>query len=639
MMVREGRAPARQSAQKPKSYLSYSFPGPSLGLVAMDNLAVSMPGAAAVLENIFPTPEGGIMRRGKQIYATLGVGDKDVTALFSYSVGARRELFGATEDTIYNITTVASPRNIVIGTENDDIIGTENDDLIGILSTEGLDRMTGLTGGKWIVVQFATAGGSFLVGVNGRDDAFIYDGTAFYPSVSGGVWALAYDNSVQDFTKGEVITGGTSGATATVWEVVPSSTPGEGALLLTGITGDFSAGEAITGSEGGQADTSSIETIVAPGITFPTGSTLTTADLSYVWAYKNRLWFVQKESLSVWYLPVDQIAGELAEFPLGGVFGLGGQLSFGTTWSQDVGDGLNALCAFISSEGEAAVYQGSNPASATDWGIVGVYQTGKPMGPQAHIRFGGDVVLASDIAFVPLSEALRRDYSQLGANSLSAPIKALWPREVERRRLDDWSCVFWSAKQMVVVAPPTLQSQTPKILVMNSETGKWAEFTNWNATCLHVFNGRLFCGDAGGQVYELNVTGTDDGSPYTATYIPTFDQMGEIGYKTTHMVRAVFRSAHKIKDRTSVHADYIIKTPSAPDSSVPTPSAVWGSAKWGSFKWGARLAAKVQQFWRSQFGAGEVISVGVQVTSGANTPLDVEFVRTDVLFTKGDVVV
>ncbi len=557
MIVREARVPARQTAVKPKSYLSYSFPGPSLGLVAMNNLAVSMPGSATVLENIFPTPEGGIMRRGKLLYATLGNGNKDVTALFSYALGARREFFGATEDAIYNITTITDSRNVVLGTEDDDILGTEDEDMLGWRSTDGREVMTDLAGGKWVVVQFATAGGAFLIGVNGSDPAFLYDGIEF-----------------DDAT-----------------------------------------------------------------ITFPSGVDLTTADLSYVWIYKNRLWFIQKDSLSAWYLPVDQIGGELTEFPLGGVFGLGGQLTFGTTWSQDVGDGLNALCAFISSEGEAAVYQGSNPGNASDWGSVGVYQTGKPMGPKAHIRFGGDVVMASDIAFVPLSEALRRDYSQLGNNSLSAPIKALWPQEVELRRAEEWDCVFWSAKQMVVVALPTIDTRPPRMLAMNAETGKWGVFTNWNATCLHVFNNRLFCGDTLGRVYELNVTGMDDGIPYTATYIPTFDQMGEIGNKTVHMVRAVMRSAHRLRERMSVHTDYVVKTPTAPDSSLPTPSSKWGAVKWGSFKWGSSLARNVQQFWRNQFGAGEVVSVGVQVTSGNVVPLDVEFVRTDVLFTKADIVV
>src|SRR5690606_24435271 len=207
-------------------------------------------------------------------------------------------------------------------------------------------RMTGLTGGKWIVVQFATAGGIYLVGVNGQDSGFVYDGEAFYPQVAGGVTELGFNSEVAAFTAGETVTGGTSGATATIWKVESDGT--EGKLFVTDIAGGpFQLGETLTDGEGGEA-TAANAGLMVPGtnVTFPSGVTLTTADLSYVWIYKNRLWFIQKDSLSAWYHNVDQIAGELTEFPMGGVFGLGGQLSFGTTWSQDVGDGLNALCAF-----------------------------------------------------------------------------------------------------------------------------------------------------------------------------------------------------------------------------------------------------------------------------------------------------
>lgn len=559
MKVRAGRSDPRQTAKKPQSYTPYSFPGPTLGLMAMNNLAVAVPGSALALENWFPTATGAIMRRGKQLYATLGAGDKPVASLFSYVIGGQRELFGATEDSIYNITTVLEPTNLLIGTEDEDILGTEDDDMIGLMSTEGLDVLTGQTGGNWVVVQFATAGGTFLVGVNGADPAFLYDGTTF---------------------------------------------------------------DATT-------------------ITFPTpsGDGLTTADLSYVWVYKNRLWFLQKDSLNAWYLPVDQIGGELTLFPLGGVLTGGGSLVFGATWSQDVGDGLNALCAFVSSEGQAAVYQGSNPSEASDWGIVGVYQTGKPLGPKAHVQIGGDIVMASDIAFVPLSEALRREFSQLGANSRSAPIEALWPIEVTARGSKPWNCAIWTTRQMVVVGLPTVDTQPPAMLVMNSQTGKWARFTNWGSTCLHVFNDRLFIGDTDGRVFEANVTGLDDGVPYTATYLPSFDQMEMPGYKTVSMVRAVLRGAHSVREQMSTHTDYAVKLPAAPPASPVSAPGVWGDPAtiWGQFDWGSPADRKVQQNWRNQFGAGEVVSIGVQITSGSIVPLDEEIIRTDVLFTTGSV--
>lgn len=627
MMVREGRAQPRQSAQKPKSYEAYSFPAPTLGLMAMNNLAVAVPGAAQVLENWFPTPTGAIMRRGKQLYATLGNGDEPVTSMFSYVVGNQREFYATTANTIYDITTILSPTNTLIGTEDGDIIGTEDDDMIGIMSTDGLDVLSGFTGGNWVVVQFATAGTTFLIGVNGVDNGFIYDGTTFLPYVQGGVVSLPISGVSGTFEVGEAVTGGTSGATGTVFSVAG------GELVISGPSDAFDNAETVTGGTSGATATAGTQVVVAPGVTG-----IATSQLAYVWIYKNRLWFIEKDSLNAWYLPVDQAGGTLTSFPLGGVLGKGGSLVFGATWSQDVGDGLNALCAFVSSEGEAAVYQGSNPSSATDWGIVGVYQTGKPLGNKAHVQVGGDIVMASDIAFVPLSEALRREYSQLGANSLSAPIEALWPEEVLNRGGANWHCALWTARQIIVVGLPTVDTQPPSMLVANSRTGKWARFTNWGSTCVHVFNDRLFIGDTNGRVFEANVTGLDDGAPYTATYLPSFDQMEKPGRKTVSMVRAVLRCAHTIKERMSVHTDYDIKLPAAPDASTPTPSSAWGTVTWGNFEWGSKLGKKVQQTWRNQFGAGEVASVGLQITSGSLVPLDAEIVRTDVLFTTGSVV-
>lgn len=645
MMVREGRKVARKTAQKPKIYQAYSFPGPTLGLMAMNNLAVAVPGSAVVLENWFPTATGAIMRRGKQLYATLGLGDLPVTSLFSYVVGNQRQLFGAIDTAIYDISAVSEPSSIILGTEEGDTIGTEGGDEIGWSSTDGLEVMEGLTGGNWVVVQFATAGGTYLVGVNGEDPSFVYDGTTFYPQVSGGVYLLNYDGGTVEFTEGETLTGGTSGATATIIKVIPDDPDNpevSGTLWLSTVaSGPFTDDETITDGDGGAAVANGINVIV-PGtnMTFAGTPGLTTADLSYVWVYKNRIWFLQKDSLNSWYLDVDQISGELTLFPLGGVMGKGGNLTFGATWSQDVGDGLNALNAFVSSEGEAAVYQGSNPADANDWGIVGVYQTGKPMGAKAHVRIGGDIALASDIAFVPLSEALRTEYSELGANSLSAPIEALWPEQVLARASSPWHCALWTERQMVVVGLPTVDGQSPGMLVMNSRTRKWAWFTNWGSTCLHVFNGRLFIGDTLGRVYEANVTGLDDGEPYTATYLPSFDQLDVPGHKTVSMVRAVLRGPYVVREQMSTHTDYTIKLPAAPAATPVSAPGVWGdpSSIWGQFNWGSTSAKDVQQNWRNQFGTGEVISAGLQITSGAVAPLDTEIIRTDVLFTVGDVV-
>src|SRR3546814_8798766 len=70
-------------------------------------------------------------------------------------------------------------------------------------------------------------------------------------------------------------------------------------------------------------------------------------------------------------LPIyaDSIGGPAEPFPLGGVFGLGGSLLFGSAWSIDSSSdsGLSEQNIFVSTEGEVAVYQGSDPGEAATW--------------------------------------------------------------------------------------------------------------------------------------------------------------------------------------------------------------------------------------------------------------------------------
>src|SRR3546814_4932486 len=111
--------------------------------------------------------------------------------------------------------------------------------------------------------------------------------------------------------------------------------------------------------------------------------------MSYVWVYKSRLWFAQKDSMTAWYMDnADSIGGTAEPFPLGGVFGLGGSLLFGSAWSIDSSSdsGLSEQNIFVSTEGEVAVYQGSDPGEAATWSKVGVYRIGKPLGARAHFR-------------------------------------------------------------------------------------------------------------------------------------------------------------------------------------------------------------------------------------------------------------
>ena len=549
---------------KPQTAKLTSFPAPIGGWIANRSLAVprgqnAQPGAA-VLENWFPTSTGATLRRGSRRWATIN--GPQVRAMFSYVSGGQQQLFAATNDAIWDATTQFSTEGWMLATEDGDVIAaddTPGDEVaIGDAPETGRDVYTDVTNGDWSVVQFSTAGGTFLVGVNGSDEGFIYDGTTW------------------------------------------------------------------TGAETG--------TIT---ITFPTGSTLTTADLAYVWIYQNRLWFIEKNSLNAWYLPVDQVGGQLTLFPLGGVFPRGGTLMWGQSWSLSSGGngGLSDQCVFCTTEGEIASYQGIDPGQAASWSKVGTYRIGRPLGRKALIRAGGDLVIATTVGFVSLQMASQADYAALGRMAVSSPIEDEWAQAVRIRGEADWRCQVWADGQMVLVAPPTPAAQQPVVFVANSVTGAWGKITGWDITAMEAFQGRLYFGSRDGNVRWGWTGGNDEGLPYTGHLLPLYDSMGApASIKLVKVARAVMRSLYPVTEKVTAMFGFSLAMPSPPNAVTIPIGNEWDNATWNESLWDADRAAVFKDDWRSVGGSGSDVSIALQITSGADIPLDVELIRIDLTY-------
>jgi hypothetical protein len=623
-------------SNKPRISQMRTFPAATAGWISNQNLAAprSSPQGAAVLENVFPTATGGEVRRGSAIYATLEDETKPVTALFSYNNGNNKKLFAANDEKIYDITVITSPVNYRLVDDDGNYIVDDLGNFLGESSTGELDVVVGQTGGNWIVTQFATTGGVYLVAVNGEDEMQLYDGTTWYPINGEAINSLNYDAETLPFTAGATLTGGTSGATATIIRVTDNGTTGT--LLIGNVTGGpFQNNEIISGGGGSATADGTISTL------FVAVTGIATSSLSYVWSYKNRLFFIEKDSMNAWYLPIDAIGGALTKFPMGGVFPSGGSLLFGASWSLDSsGDGgLSEQCIFVTTEGEVAVYQGDNPSTAATWSKVGTYRIGKPLGPQAWIRAGGDLVIATDIGAVPLSQAIQRDYAALSPSAVSFPIETAWNEAVALRRSENWHCVVWPERQMVVVSIPTVNEQPPAMYVANARTGAWANFTGWSGTCLEVFNGRMFFGSQSGKVIEAYVTGLDEGSTYTAVYVPLFTDLGNSGaLKIAEIARLVTRSAQDINPQLSVMLDYVVDLPASPSAAPIAAGSEWDVGVWDVSVWGQETAKKIQQNWTSVGGVGYALAPAAQITSGSIIPLDCELIRLELTYDTADIV-
>lgn len=630
--------------KKPRASEFKKFSAPIRGWVANRALAdpqsVVQGQGAAILDNFFPKASSVILRRGKQAHATLEDTALDVTALFTYRNGGNEKLFGANENVIYDLTSVPFSEDAEVTTGEGDLIDLGDGDWLGWSSTVGLDVMSGFTGGDWIVAQFAATGTVYLVGVNGVDPGFLFDGVMFYPYVAGGVTRLDYDGEVTPFEVGETITGGTSAATGIVWKVVDQGS-GAGYLLLTDVTGTFEDDETLTGSVG-EATADGVAALAAPGPAFPDG--LTSADMAYVWVYKNRLFFAQKDSMQALYaINVDSVGGDFDVFPLAGVFGQGGNLLFGSAWSlESSGDGgLSEQCVFVSSIGEVAVYQGNDPGGdLASWSKVGTYRVGTPLGRRAFLRGGGDIAIATSVGLVPLSKAISLDITALNVATVSYPIADAWTDAITQRGSDGWQCEVWSEAKMAVISPPDLVgSSFPVLFISNTETGAWARYTGWRALCMEVFQGRLYFGSPGGLVYIANVSGNDHGETFSGAVAPLFEDMGSPGSaKIGKVARVRARANADVEDQVDMLADFDINLPPAPNATALQGENLWGTAVWGSSVWGEATPSKINQRWASIGGIGYSLAPCYQVTSGAVGPLDVEVLDLELTYTTAEVV-
>lgn len=632
----------RQTRPKPRTAAPKEWPAPVAGWVS--NRALSDPQSqiegpgAAVLDNFFPKATGVALRRGKSRYATLVEEAVPVGSLFTYHSGTTERMFAANEEAIYEVSNVAFARPAKIGDEDEDVFVDDLGNEFGWNSTEGLVVADGYSSADWSVIQFATTGGIYLVGVNGSDTGFIYDGETFYPNVAGGVTQINYDGLTDDFVEGEIITGGTSGATGTLWRQ-NAATATTGHLLLTDVTGTFEDDDALTGASAGAADAIGGPVVAAPGMDF---GDFSSADMSFVWVYKSRLYFVQKETLTAWYLEVDSIGGEAASFPMGGVFPNGGSLLFGQPWSLESGGegGLSEQNIFVTTEGEVAIYQGDNPGEAATWQKVGVYRIGAPLGKRAYIRGGGDLAIATTVGLVPLSKAISLDVTALNTATVSYKIADAWSEAVNLRGAQGWQAMVWPEEKMAMIAPPDMVgSNNPVVFVSNTETGAWGRFTNWEALCFAVYGGRMFFGSSDGCVYQAMAGGFDDEAPYTGVVVPLFDDMGaSFATKVAKMVRARTKANTQIVDRCDILADFSLSLPAAPDATPIHSSNQWDSAIWGASTWDASTPSIINQAWGSAGATGYSLAPCYQVTSGAPAPIDVELIDFQTLHSTAEAV-
>lgn len=372
-----------------------------------------------------------------------------------------------------------------------------------------------------------------------------------------------------------------------------------------------------------------------PAMTFT--DTTTTSQLSAGWLFKNRHFYVKGGTMDAYYLPTSQIGGAAKVFPLGGVLKRGGGLLTGFAWSVESGNGLSETCCFVTTEGEVAVYSGSDPDSATDFALSGVFQIGRPLGKNAWIQTGGDIYIATVDGLVQMSQALQRDKQSLSLYSLSRPIDDDW-RAAANSSATGWDLTLWPERNLMFVSFPYSPVLPDTTFVMNVQTGKWSVIRNWRARCYAAVQGSLFFGSNSGYVWQGDTGGMDDGAAFQATYLSTFRPVSTFGQRqTASLARMYFRSKTKPEVLLFARADYNRTLPTfSKPSTGDELSSEWDVGLWDVAKWDSFDLLEKREYRQNVRATGDMLAIGCAIVSTGAFALAIEIDLATVQATAGE---
>lgn len=366
----------------------------------------------------------------------------------------------------------------------------------------------------------------------------------------------------------------------------------------------------------------------------------TSSDLIDVAAFKFRLWFVMQDSLDAYFLPPDFIQGPLTRFPLGGTMKKGGYLQSIATWSLDGGDGPDDHIAFISSEGEVAVYKGTDPTSSTAWFLVGVYEIGAPIGRRCWFKVGGDVAIISLDGVIPLSKAMVIERGAALSIALSAKIQPILNSDAREFKDEfGWQLLSYPLGTRAILNVPQLENETQIQYVMNTVSGAWCRFLGMNANCWVLWRERLFFGGNDGVVYEADTGADDNGEPIEADVQGAFSMLDSPVNKLFGLVRPFIVSDGDVQPSIGIDVDYRTGGELSAAAAVIIPAAQWDEATWDVDMWAQeeRLLSSWQEV-GSQPGISVSIRLKVAAQSQGTGNVVLQLIAFQITYTDGGII-
>ena len=587
---------------KGRSATTTSLAAPIGGWNARDSLANMAPLDAVQLINLFPTPTDVTLRKGYTKSST-GITGR-VHSLMNYTDSTLEDgyrLFAAAGTKIYD----AKP-------------------------SVAVEFFSGITDDKFQSVNLTNQAGHFLVACNGSDPTLIFDGTSWF--------YVATTTTAQ--TISTITRGGTGNLTATVTTASPHGLVDKNRVTISGATASNYNGTYVIDVTGASTFTYTMATAPAANATVVGSYTvigITGVDSSRfinVNLFKNRLFFTEKDTLTCWYLDVDSIGGVASPLYFGGIARNSGYLQAMGTWTLDAGQGADDYAVFVTSMGEAIVYNGTNPNAAETWVLKGVWQLGQTFNRRCFFKWAGDLLLLTQDGLVPLASALQSSRLDPRINLTDKIYYAVSQAATNFYALDGWQINYYASENMLILSIPTNTGMEQ--YVMHTITKSWARFTGIEAYCWEVSGDADMHFGGNGFVGKFYDTFADAGTNIVATAQQAysyFDSPGQL--KRFTLVRPILQTDNGLPTvlcGISVDFDTIPLTNQIAFNPNIVNTGIWDTSTWDNANWGGGLTTT--KIWQGVTGLGFSGSVNINIASQG---IELHWASTDYVMERGGV--
>lgn len=329
-----------------------------------------------------------------------------------------------------------------------------------------------------------------------------------------------------------------------------------------------------------------------------TGVSLNT--LINVTAYKERLYFVEKNSTRMWYggLQVTGTGGTpaLTSFDFQYVFTRGGFLVACGSYSNSANVASQDYFWACSSQGEIVFYSGTYAGDANTWGLVARYYIGRPLGYRAFVRVNNDIWVITEQGIVPISALFQSDPEQ-ALNVVSYRINPVISEAAQAFPFDhQWSGFFWPQGRRVYISYPTAGGAC-RFLVYSIDTKGWTIFQLFNdehALSSTVFNSMPYYGSATGIVWkgETGLADAKVGADSQAIAYSGRTAFSFYGSRSNYKAFKDIRPLIKTKKGITLNLGLDVDFKRAPTiTSVTSPAGTF--TPWGS-PWGSPWSADIE---------------------------------------------